>query len=102
MRIVSQSAPASYSQFPAPQLLMLCAPKIAGLLPATTSKPRPPVVSRPPNRVFRSFAEWEAADAELEAFFEDARRQWAALVAEHEYDAHLRSLKANPLVVCHD
>src|SRR5579863_1302188 len=41
MRIVSQSAPVSYSHFPAAQLL-LPAHKIAGLLAAPKSQPPPP------------------------------------------------------------
>ncbi len=99
MRIVSQSAPASYSQFPAQQLLMLSAPRIAGLLPATVTKPRPAVTLPPPRRVYRSFAEWDAADAELEAFFEGARQRLAALMAEQ--NAHFRSQPSTKLVVYH-
>jgi len=40
MPIVSQSASASYSLFP-PERLLLCAPKIAGLLPAPKGQPLP-------------------------------------------------------------
>ena len=42
MRIVQQSVPASYSHFPAAQLL-LPAPRIAGLLAAPTMQPPPDV-----------------------------------------------------------
>jgi hypothetical protein len=62
---------------------MLPAPHIAGLLPA----PKPAItiekiVRQPASRVFRSFAEWQAADDELAAWFEGALRRLAALRPE--------------------
>jgi len=83
--IVPQSTPASYSP-----LLALPAPKIAGLLPAhtassaqrqITSLPEPFYAPRP-SRVFRSFAEWDAADAEIESFLVGARQRLSAVYAE--------------------
>jgi hypothetical protein len=76
MRILSQSAPFSYPLLPAPApVLMLPTPTIAGLLPA----PRPQITvekrkqtKTQPSRVFRSPAEWRAADAELAAVMERA------------------------------
>jgi hypothetical protein len=77
--IVPQSVPLSYSTVP-----LLAAPPIAGLLPAPKVKPQITVekIAKSPqleSRVFRSFAEWEAADEELAAFFEGAIQRLAAV-----------------------
>ena len=84
MRIVPQSAVASYSF-----LLALPAPQIAGLLPARCEPVQPATPATPTiiveprrSRVFRSFAEWDAADAELEDFLIGARQRLAAVYAE--------------------
>jgi hypothetical protein len=50
---------------------LLPAPKIAGLLPAPQPKITVEKIDREPeSRVFRSFAEWQAADEEIAAFLE--------------------------------
>jgi hypothetical protein len=74
MAILPQLASYSYSLLPAPTpLLMLSAPQFAGLLPA----PRPQITVEKRKRqssssrvVFRTPAEWRAADAELAAMIE--------------------------------
>jgi hypothetical protein len=75
MRILPQLAPLSYSLLPEPApMLMLPAPQLAGLLPApqiTVIKQKPPQ-SKSRSRIFRTPAEWQAADAELAAWIEGA------------------------------
>jgi hypothetical protein len=86
MRILPQIASFSYSS--SPGVLLLPAPKIAGLLPAPKiagllTAPQPKItvekiVPERESRVFRSFAEWQAADEEIAAFLEGMYRRLAA------------------------
>lgn len=84
MRIVPQVASASYSSLPP----LLDAPRTAGLLPARLPIPSAKVEivqhqtyrQEAPRKsssrvVYRSFAEWRAADEELRQFFEGSRRR---------------------------
>jgi hypothetical protein len=76
MRIVPQVASVSYSLLP--EIPLLAAPRIAGLLPArTASASAAPitVVQKSPSRLERQQAIWAAQDAELEAFLEGARQR---------------------------
>jgi hypothetical protein len=76
-RILPQIASNSYSS--SPGLLMLPAPKIAGLLPAPQPKITVEKIIQPCEaHVFRSFAGWQAADNELAEFLEGALRRLAA------------------------
>ncbi len=99
MQIVPQSAPASYSHFP-PPLLMLAAPRIAGLLPAQVPGAEPPVfrtglapgqelllkknsqdTGLQTHRLFRTPDEM---DADLYAIFEQAQARYVALCDDVE------------------
>ena len=98
MRIVPQSVPASYSP-----LLALPAPQIAGLLPAWCVRPpsEPPTIivehsKAGSPRVFRSFTEWDAADAEIESFLVGARQRLSALYAEVMHDLADLSAQSQP------
>jgi len=99
LRIVPQSATASYSP-----LLALPAPQIAGLLPARTASSAPRQIKPLPepfytprrSRVFRSFAEWDAADAEIEAFLVGARQRLTAVYAEVMHDLSNYSRPTSP------
>ena len=85
-------------------MLALPAPKIAGLLPARTASstshqitPSPELFYAPhPSRVFRSFAEWDAADAEIEAFLVGARQRLTAVYAEVMHDLSNYSRPTSP------
>jgi hypothetical protein len=87
MRILPQSAPFSYSLLPAPApLLMLPAPQFAGLLPAPKPQITVEKISKrksapyqPSSRIFRSIAEWNAADAELANIIEGAIQRLNAI-----------------------
>lgn len=80
MNILGPSTPLMLPA-PRPAPLLLVAPRIAGYLPAPAKAtvveilPRQEYSYQPPqSRVFRSFAEWDAADAELEVCFARIRR----------------------------
>jgi len=97
MRIVPQSVTASYSP-----LLALPAPQIAGLLQARCERlfPVAPAIivepRRSTSRVFRSFAEWDAADAEIESFLVGARQRLSVVYAEVMRDLADRSAYTRP------
>jgi len=67
MRIVPQAAPVSYS--PLPPVLLLSAPRIAGLLPATTGTPAQP----PPQFSYANPRLGELPDAQRERLFDATR-----------------------------
>jgi len=83
-------------------LLALPAPQIAGLLPARCERvlPATPTIviepRRSASRVFRSFAEWDAADAEIESFLVGARQRLSAVYAEVMRDVVDRSAYTRP------
>jgi hypothetical protein len=87
MRILPQIASNSYSS--SPGLLMLQAPRIAGLLPAPQPKVTIEKIIKPPkSHVFRNFAEWQAADEELAALFDGALQRLAALRPSRYAEVH--------------
>ena len=100
MRIVQQSALDSHCLFP--PLLLLPAPRIAGLLPARVPSSLPtstPITVFKPQReslLDRQRAAWAAQDAEIEAFLQGARQRLAAVYAEIRQEAANRS--AHPFI----
>ena len=98
MRIVSQSASASYSHFPEQQpMLALPAPHIAGFLPARcASSPQIKVLKQPHRESLldRQRAIWAVQDAELEEFLRGARQRIAAAFAESRPIAHVQPVQA--------
>ncbi len=90
MNILPDFASASYSQFPAAQL-MLPAPRIAGLLSARVPSSQQVIVTKPRESLLdRQRAIWAAQDAELEEFLIGARQRIAAVIAEIEHDRTTR------------
>ncbi len=96
MRIVPQSASASYSYFSAAQLL-LSAPRIAGLLPArvtSTAVASQVTVIKPRESLLdRQRAIWAAQDAELDAFLDGARQRLTTLYTEVMQESAARSAR---------
>ena len=102
MRIVPQSASASYCLFPS--MLALPAPTpIAGLLPARVPSSLPTVeivkVFRFESRLERQRALWAAQDAELTAFLVAARERWLASIARSQSSTAVYPVQSTTLEV---
>src|SRR5258708_7658936 len=100
MKIVPQSVKSLCSLVPVQPVALLPAPRIAGLLPAWASReyqppPKtPPIIlfstTQPRSHVYRSFAEWDAAEAELDMWLEGAHQRLTAVRAEIERETQSR------------
>jgi len=95
LRIVQQSASASYSHF-SPMLALPAPAPIAGLLPARVPSSMPQITMFSPVReslLDRQRAIWAAQDAEIELFLDGARQRLAAVYAEVRQNAAHRSAR---------